>query len=72
VKAFWRRGGGEDRRYHLFIRTAKSSHMGMNFSTLCWREWRDTIQDGRPKPYPPDPELQCAACLAAIPKGCKT
>jgi hypothetical protein len=72
MKAFWRRGGGEDRNYHLFTRTAKNSNLGMVFSSLCWREWISTIQEGRPKPYPPEAEQQCKACLAAIPKGCKT
>jgi hypothetical protein len=46
--------------------------MGMNFSSLCWREWISTIQEGRPKPYPPPAEQQCTHCIANIPKGCKT
>lgn len=70
MKAFWRLGG--DGLWHLYVRTGKNSRLGMNFSTLCGREWADTIKYNRPRPYPPPLERRCEACGTSIPKGCKT
>jgi hypothetical protein len=61
MKAWWREVI-EEPVYHAFVRTARNSHMGMNFSSLCGRFWMSTVKRGKPNPDPPPKEKRCPKC----------